>query len=109
MKKKFYLIPLLSLLLTGCTVSVNENGVTYAGEGHAGHVDAGTIILYVVIGLLALGAVALITMIVMSKSAKKQKETLDRRLKAGEITQAQYDADLAKLRIWNKKLWENHY
>lgn len=104
MKKKFNLILLISLLLTGCTVSVNENGVTYAGEGRAGHVDAGTIILYVVIGLLALGAVALITMIVMSKNAKKQKEALDKRLKAGEITQTQYDAELAKLRIWNKKI-----
>ena len=104
MKPKFYLIPVIGLLLSSCTVSVNENGVTYAGEGHAGHVDSGIIVLYVFIGILVLGLIAVITLLVMKKYAKSQKEVLDKKLKNGEITQEQYNIELAKLRVWNKKI-----
>lgn len=104
MKKRAVLLSTLALFLTGCTVSVNESGVTYAGEGHAGHVDAGTIVLYVVLVILGLGAVAVTTLIVMKKRAKTLKEALDKKLQAGEITQEQYNSEIAKLKIWNKKL-----
>ena len=103
MKKKSILIGLSSILLTGCNVIANENGVGVYTEHGSARIDTTTLILIILVGLLAFGLVFWALFTYLAKNAKKQLDVLKKKLDAGEISKEEYESQVSKWRKFIKK------
>ena len=94
----FYLSSLV--LLSSCTFSVNEKGITAVGDGSSIHINPGVVVAWV-LGIGAFIAIMLIIIVaVMKKQSKDKKEELDKKLKKGEITKEEYQIEIEKIKKW---------